>query len=359
MTTPLQNQLRRAVAEDLVYERQFDSLYLYVYTQTAVTKRIWNDTTRMARGLILDESGQIVARPLDKFFNLFERPETEPKNLPKGQPVIEEKLDGSMGTIFFYEGGWNIATKGSLSSSQAEYARKFLLPLYDFSDMDVNWTLITEIIYPDNRIVVDYGDSSELRLLAVRHKFTGEEIPVGRLPILAAKLGMSVRKVYDIEKLLSESTSTTLFELMSTSIPFEKNSEGYVLRWECGTRVKIKNPWYLRIHKALDMRSQKKILDMVEGGEYRSVLLSLPKELQVQFDDIYSQLRSMMWVVEQEIQTAWDSVAHLKDGARREFAIAVNKDVPSEFRPALFSMLDGHDIRHHVFKVVRSRLKDE
>ncbi len=357
MSTPLQNQLRRAAKDDLVYERRFGDLFIYVYTQNAVVNRIWNATTRMARGLILDADGNIVARPFDKFFNLFERSETEPKNLPEGRYVAEEKLDGSLGVVFFHNGQWNVSTKGSLESDQANYAREILLPRYDFSKMDPNDTIMTEIIYPANRVVVDYGDFEGLRLLAVRNKHTGQEQPAGRIPILADQMGMEPRRVYNEKKFGTMILKTNGYDKIE-EMPFEEGTEGFVCRWDCGFRVKIKNPWYLRIHKALDMRSQKKILDMVEGGEYRSVLLSLPKELQVQFDDIYAQLRAMLWDIERQIMAAWESVKHMAGGSRRDFAFEVNKNIEPDFRSAMFSLLDGHDIRHHIFRVVRSRLRD-
>lgn len=351
MTTTLQNKLRKAAKEDLVYERQFGDLFIYVYTQNSVVNRIWNNITKAARGLILDKDGNIVARPFNKFFNLFERWETEPNNLPIGNYFVEEKLDGSLGIIFFHDGKWNISTKGSLGSDQANYAREYLLPKYDFSKMDPNETILTEIIYPTNRIVVDYGDFEGLRLLAVRNKHTGHEQPAGRIPILADQMHMSCRETYD-NNLLSGIVGSTNIE----DLPFHEGTEGFICRWSNGFRVKIKNPWYLTIHKALDMRSQKKILDMIEGKEYRSVLLSLPKELQVQFDDIYSHLRTMMWDVERQMMSAWDSVKHMAKESRRDFALEVNKTVDNNFKSAMFSLLDGYTIEHHVFKVVRSKL---
>ena len=345
MVSALQNQLRRAVKDDLVYEREYGDLFVYVYTQRAVMDRIWNDTTRMCRGLILDRDGNIVARPFDKFFNLFERVETEPKNLPKGRFVVEEKLDGSMGTIFHHNGEWNVSTKGSLESDQANYARE-LLPSYDFSQANPNETIITEIIYPENRIVVDYGDFVGLRLLAVRNRHTGVEQPAGRIEILAKQMGMECRRIYNEKKFGTMILQTSGFDNIA-ELPFEAGTEGFICRWPCGFRVKVKNPWYLRIHKLLDMRSQKRILELLEGGEYRAVLETMPKELQKQFDDIYASLRGQLHQSERELLDNWDRVANValdvetKKAKRRDFAFAVQRLVEPEYRGAMFSKLDG------------------
>jgi RNA ligase len=355
MVTPFKRQLDKAAAEDLVYARKFGDLTVYTYTQRAVRERVWNEITRKARGIILDEDGVVVARPFDKFFNIFEHVSTEPDNWPKEPFTIEEKVDGSLGIIFERNGQWDVSTKGSLESEQAVFARTSLLGLYDFSVMDPSWTILCEIIYPENRIVVDYGQEKCLRLLAVRNRNTGVEEPTGRLPILASKMGMSARQVHTGENLASQLLSASL----STQLIFPNNSEGYVLKWENGFRVKVKNPWYLAIHKMLDNRSLKRILELVEGGEYRAVFDGLPKELQKDFDDIYAQIRTMIWGVEHEIADAWKIVEPFKDKTRKEFAIQVARNVPDALRSAMFSKLDNYDVRHHVFNIIKARMKDE
>jgi RNA ligase len=349
MTSPLQNQLRKAAVEDLVYERQFGDLYLYVYTQRAVRDRIWNKTTCAARGLILDENGQIVARPFNKFFNLFERPTTEPKNLPKLPFTVEQKLDGSMGTIFFRD-GWNIATKGSLGSDQAVYARENLLPRYDFGEIDPKFTVLTEIIYPENQIVVNYKGYCGLRLLAVRNKNTGEEVPAGRLPILAEKMGMDCREAYQFD--------VGCF----SELPMQEGMEGYVVRFQNDFRVKVKNPWYLRIHRALDSKTHKRIIDLVEAGDWRAFWDALPKELQKDFDDLYADIRTAAWDIENRAKDAFDKIPdalkHDKTRkSRKAFALEIHLNVSQELHPIMFSMLDGNTWRHHVFNIIRGKFK--
>lgn len=343
----------KARNEGQVYEFGNEDIVGFVYSHDTICDRIWNATTRAARGILFDrKTGVIVARPFDKFFNLFERPETEVDNLPVCPCIFEDKADGSLGIIFNYKGIWNISTKGSLDSDQAKYAREKLLPKYDFSAMDPSWTILTEIIYPANRIVLDYAGAEELRLLAVRHKHTGEEEPAGRLPIIANKMGMPCRKTYDVP------TKDI------TQLPFWENMEGYVVRFDNGLRVKVKNPWYLRIHKALDSRSLKHIIELLEGGEWRAFWDALPKELQKDFDDLYSQVRTAIWDVERRAREAWDTVAatgahlnvHLNKTRRREFAIAVQTKVDPELHPIMFAMVDGQDWRWLVFRIIKGKM---
>ena len=347
------NHFYKARNEGLVYEFGDENIVGFVYSHDTIKNRVWNQTTRAARGILFNRNtGAIVARPFDKFFNLFERPETEVDNLPTCPFIVEEKVDGSLGIIYHFEGTWRIATKGSLSSDQAVYATHNLLPLYDFSKADTAWTILAEIIYPENRIVLDYKDTQELRLLAVRHKHTGEEIPPGRLPILAGQFGMPIRATYPAEKEI-------------TKLPFWDNMEGYVIRFDNGLRVKVKNPWYLTIHRALDSRTYKRIIELLEGGEWRAFWECLPKELQKDFDDLYAEIRTAIWDVERRARDAWGKITegghHLNatknKTRRREFAIFVQQNVETELHPIMFHMLEQRDWRWLVYKIIKGKFK--
>ena len=50
-------------------------------------------------------------------------------------------------------------------SDQAVEATK-MLQNHDLSNLNRDWTLLFEIIYPENKIVCDYGDTRNLFLLA-------------------------------------------------------------------------------------------------------------------------------------------------------------------------------------------------
>ena len=67
-----------------------------------------------------------------------------------------------------------VATPGSLNSSQALWAK------ISYGNIILHWlifpehlTFIFEAIYPENRIVVDYGEREDLILTNIRNKQTG------------------------------------------------------------------------------------------------------------------------------------------------------------------------------------------
>lgn len=116
-------------------------LYIYNYTAKTQYERVWNETTMTCRGLIADADGYIVSRPFQKFFNWDEL-----ERLPDEPFEVYEKLDGSLGILYWLDDKPYIATRGSFDSEQAIEANKMLAEI-DPSVFDRNCTYLFEIIY--------------------------------------------------------------------------------------------------------------------------------------------------------------------------------------------------------------------
>ena len=89
----------------------------------------------------MDDQNQVVARPFRKFFNIEER-----KHTPTEDFEIYEKVDGSLITVFNYNGEWVVSSRGSFTSEQAIKGRE-LLNKYPIHTLDNNKTYLFEIIY--------------------------------------------------------------------------------------------------------------------------------------------------------------------------------------------------------------------
>src|SRR4028119_412849 len=100
-------------------------LFIYNYTPKAQYERVWNEVTLQCRGLILDEGGKVVARPFRKFFNL-----EEVDSLPAEPFEVYEKLDGSLGILYWTGEQAFIATRGSFTSEQSRKANQILHARY-------------------------------------------------------------------------------------------------------------------------------------------------------------------------------------------------------------------------------------
>ena len=134
-------------------------LSIWNYTPEVQYREIWDDITLQSRGLVTDNEGNVVARPFKKFFNI-----EEGKHNPTEEFEVFEKMDGSLGVLFNYKDEWILATRGSFTSEQSKKGYE-LLKKYPIEKLDKNNTYMFEILFTENRIVVDYGDYEGLVLL--------------------------------------------------------------------------------------------------------------------------------------------------------------------------------------------------
>lgn len=232
-------------------------LYIYNYSPKSQYDRVWNEWTLACRGLIMDGENQIIARPFKKFFNLEElSPEllAATRTPPPGDGGlfdVYEKMDGSLGILYWINNEPFIATRGSFLSDQAIIATEMLRTKYGESIPYLNQskTYLFEIIYPENRIVLDYGDQRKLVLLAIIDTKTGEESP------LELK-GFEIVKKYD-----------GLNDLQKLKELEEANKEGFVVKFNSGYRLKIKFEEYVRIHRIVTQVSSYNIWEFLKAGQ--------------------------------------------------------------------------------------------
>ena len=97
-------------------------LTLLNYTPKTQMKKKWCAALLQARGLVVNDDGVIVARPLSKFFNDYELQGSSPSGLFE----VYEKLDGSLIIMSFFNGKSFFGTRGSFTSDQSLKARQFM-----------------------------------------------------------------------------------------------------------------------------------------------------------------------------------------------------------------------------------------
>ena len=213
------------------------------YNRAATYSRDWDNITMTARGLVFDSNGNIASRSLDKFYNLGEPEVGGIEGLPKGVSWIAlEKADGSMISSFNYSDEQFFMTRGSFVSSQAIWAKDWAYNNLRIDLMDKLMTYVFEGIYPQNRIVVDYGTTEELRLIAVRNPITGEFMPYDLMVKEAEKIGCGVVKKLPFK---------TIEEIVEHCKTLPMTEEGYVIRFDNGLMVKIKGEEYCKIHRII------------------------------------------------------------------------------------------------------------
>lgn len=308
------------------------------YSARCQYDKIWNETTLMCRGLVIhSETGEIIARPFKKFFNWEELSE-----IPAEPFELYEKLDGSFGIVFRYNNEWILASRGSFISDQSVWGNKLLQTKYarlletKFGGSTlIPVTVLVEIIYPQNRIVTDYGDLNDLIGLGIINTETGEEFPIE----LFNEIGMSTAKRYPNLTNLS-------FDKLKEIIP--DNEEGFVVRFKSGFRMKIKGSEYLRLHRIVTNVSSKTIWEMLYNGDDINVLLeNVP-------DEFYNWVKSTVFdfkVAFEALKVEYTEYFNtIEYTTRGEFAkIAANYKYPK----IMFKMLDGKSVDRIIWKILK------
>lgn len=307
-------------------------LYIYNYSQTTQFEDFWNEYTLMSRGLILNDKGDIIARPFPKFFNYEEVDSTQ---IPNETFEVYEKVDGSLGILYWFEDMPYIATRGSFSSEQAIWASEFLHQNYAhlFKKLNRNYTYLFEIIYPENRIVVDYGETKDLVLLAIIETATGRDID------LSENVGFNEVKKFD--------GLTDYQHLKNYDAP---NFEGFVLKFKSGFRLKVKLAEYVRLHRIITNISTVDIWEYLsENKPFEEFLENVPDEFYDWVKNIKADLEANFNTIEAECKAVFREFDDRKTAA--EYYLQ------QKYPMILFKMMDNRKYEHIIWKLIRPKFQ--
>lgn len=325
-------------------------LKIYGYTEKAQFEKKWNVSTINCRGLIADAEGNIVARPWKKFFNYGEGRLYIDDEMPV---EVTDKMDGSLGILYpqvienGYGDNWAIATRGSFASEQAIHATNVWNEKYAGTVWPtLGYTFLFEIIYPANRIVLNYSGLDDLVLLGAvnidRGYYLGPREAAGILGWPGPQT-----EVFPYRNLRE-----------AFAAPMRPNAEGLVVR--SGTEmVKIKQVDYVELHKIVTNLNERTVwLQLGEGKSVSEICESIPDEFHDFVQDTAEELRMQFAQIEEEVYSAYATVIHsLPSGfSRREFAEAVSGH---KYKSYLFMLLDCRMIDGMIWQSIRpSALKE-
>lgn len=333
------DELQARVDKKLISKQKHPhaDLWIYNYTPIAQFSRAWDEYTLMARGLILDAEGNIVARPFTKFFNYGEYEGEIPTD---EQMIVTEKMDGSLGIMYWLPNDpWpRLATRGSFTSEQALKGTEILLTILRATHprgwLNNGLTYLFEIIYPQNRIVINYGTQEKLVLLAVNDAKGRGEVDIEDYrenPIFPFEV-VSTYPAKAIEELTTE---------------HRDNAEGYVLHWpKAGLRLKIKHDEYVRLHRIVTGVSNKSIWEVLRQGEsFDEILDNIPDE----FYDWVSGVRDKLQAQHDKAIATAAAVYDQVDKTDRKAAAQAMAGTDNTTRAIVFALLDGKtDVVHNV-----------
>lgn len=321
----------------------------YCYSVKCEMDRKWNDINKWARGIVFNEKRKLVALPFPKFFNLGQKEETQLQNLPDLPFEATIKEDGSLMIIFNYKDQWICATKGSFYSEQAEWGNNHIQSTglnEKLDKLDKNLTILCEGIYIENKLssclVVDYKGFTGFKLLSVYDRDKKMELWNERKEI-AQSLDLECAETKEednLKKLVTITNRASGEEL-----------EGFVVRYENGQRVKIKNRDYLRIQKMLTRATPLAVWEALEDLTQDHIDLKaapyVPMEYWSNFPDesfpklkeYESELRNKYENFLVQIIEAKESVEKIE--YRKELFLTLSKNTNKKISSWVMYLLDG------------------
>jgi len=323
---------------------QEDGLLIFNYTPKAQFEGRWNFFERVSRGLILNRvTGEVVARAFDKFFNWFEG-----GRKASGYIVtITEKMDGSLGVLYRLNGEYRIATRGAFNSEQADWATRFLNVNYQLEGLPEELTLLFEIVYPGNRVVVDYSGLEALVVLAARNRFTGEFRPFfPEVYELGQTYGFPLPKVYRFNNVT---------EIMERTGTMGAEEEGFVVEFSDGERFKFKGDKYLELHRLISGLSFKHTLEAMSSGTVDYIRSQIPDEFLTEFNGWVTQIEAVVAETHQRVQAIFDEAPQ---ATRKDFALWTLAHHP-DLASYLFAMLDGKPLEPLIYRLAFQDWSDE
>ena len=311
-------------------------LRIYNYSKKCQFEHVWNSVTEICRGLIVDEDLNIVARPFKKFYNYEELLEMNVQ-IPDEEFEVYEKLDGSLGILYFWKDKAYIATRRSFTSSMALHATNILNTKYDVSLLDKSKTYLFEIIYPEDLHVVYYKDIDDIFLLAVIDNETGVD--------------------YDISKFNNIFKCTTKYDGFSDYTKIREafsgeNREGFVIKFKSGFRMKLKFAEYWKLHFIKSGFTEKQILQYLIDDDKESIQKTL---------DMFDEENKIYYnKIIDKFTEAYNSILNKIKAQYREFdtdkeaALYFNN---CDYPHIMFYMRKGKDVREPIWNFIKRNRK--
>ena len=239
---------------------------IYQYDHYAVP---WDPLVLNCRGIIFDatENYKIVALPFAKFFNYGEGNQHYPAEGATLEAVYE-KVDGSLGICFYWHSKWHITTRGSLNSDIGNEAQKMLDELISSighppSTQEHAYTYLFEIVYPGNRVCVDYKGARKLVYLGARKTANGQCLYGCEWLLVSTCL-------FFIPRNAEPAAYYTLYTLEAVQeFLVDKRGqdfEGFVLQYSDGLMFKTKGADYNCLHRIISKISFKKVFEALQEG---------------------------------------------------------------------------------------------
>jgi len=302
---------------------QYGNLVFFKYNQ--IESPMNHAVVQECRGLILDEANDwaVVSYPFGKFFNYGDG---NAKDIDWSTATVFEKLDGSLITMYYYDGKWQVASNGTpdaggpVQGQSMTFCDLWRQTAGDIcGKLDPAYCYMFELMTPLNRVIVPH-EKPKFAMLGMRNLLTLEEEPHAEYALLA---GMPIAHSYNL------TTWDEITEAAKALNPMQ--AEGYVVCDAAFNRVKVKCPQYVALSHMKDGFSRRRMIELVRHNEGDEFLSYFP-EYRGLFNEILDAYRNVV----AEIESTYERIKGLT--SQKEFALEATK---TSMSGALFALRNG------------------
>lgn len=277
---PTLQEFEQEADKHTVNRQVYENLISFKYTDMTIYKHNWNNVTLRARGIVFDRNtGKVLAKPFDKFFNYEELVDKDTGNLTQTAEVVKkylgfdnlyddyrhqkftvtEKIDGSLGILFYAGNYWVVKTGGAFDSDQARWANNwcFVQNHIDTDKLDKTKTYLFEIVYNEDLHPIKY-DFEGLVLLSVIDTESGKEENYRTVQLCATALKVSYAQSAEFD---------SFDELVDYAKKLPNTKEGVVVTFENGFKMKLKGNAYLQLQRVFHSLSKQVIYEQLNWKE--------------------------------------------------------------------------------------------
>ena len=253
---------------------KYPNLMLVKYSQGK--SPFTEDIVCESRGVILDKNDnwKIVCYPYNKFFNYNEQYGKKAfEKLLEGNVTIYEKVDGSIMTLYYYNGEWHVSSSGRPDANGfcgkqnitfADLFWKVWNELGYELPTETDKCFMFELLTPMNQVIVPQKEN-RIVFHGVRDLNTLQE----ESPLNYTKYNWELIQVHDYENIHDAVERGKLIE----------GGEGYVICNNNFDRVKVKSDEYLKLtYMGKSLTSKNALINVVQKGEQDEYLSRFPEQ---------------------------------------------------------------------------------
>lgn len=319
-----------------IHHKIKDDMVILDYDQIESHKHKDRNVVRECRGLVLEmNTWNIIAKSFNRFFNLNENSDTD--NFDWSDFHTTRKMDGSIIRIVMYKGEMQVFTRFSFADQPiSELYRKTWKSLVKQCLTDrqeelikacPNTTFVFELCSPYTQ-VVEYYTEPTLYLLGLFNNQTGEEIKRNHPLYISCSNSFNMAPIYPF-------ISINEIQLFLDDLFKQQNvMEGFVVHDKNGIRLKIKNKYYLTLHRLSNngnVSNMKTLLPLVLMGEVDEVLTYFPA-----LKDSVNILQLAIEDDLKELADIYHQVVNISE--QKEFAIKLTKELYTPYSGIFFSL---------------------